>query len=150
QLRFRNMSVSGDRPNNYPRSKGAMPMTEYLRLVKADVVFAFFGYNESFAGVEKADDYRKDLIEFVRRTRGSKANGKGFPRIVLFSPIAHEDTHNPNLPDGKAHNVQLEAYAKATEAAAQEAGVAYVDLFHPTLELYKAAKSPLTINGVHL
>jgi hypothetical protein len=45
---------------------------------------------------------------------------------------------------------QLEAYTKATEAAAKEAGVAFVDLFHPSLELFKAAKEPLTINGVHL
>jgi putative membrane-bound dehydrogenase-like protein len=150
QVRFRNMSASGDRPDSFPRSSGATSMTEYLRHVKADVVFAFFGYNESFAGVEKADEHRKKLVEFVRKTRGSKANGTSFPRIVLFSPIAHEDTHNPNLPDGKAHNVQLEAYTKATEAAAKEAGVGYVDLFHPSLELFKAAKSPLTINGVHL
>ena len=40
------------------------------------------------------------------------ANGKSFSRIILFSPIAHEDTHSPNVPDGKAHNAQLEAYAK--------------------------------------
>ena len=150
QVRFRNMSASGDRPDSFPRSGGAPSMTAYLHQVKADVVLAFFGYNESFAGVAKADDHRKKLLEFVRKTRGSQANGTSFPRIVLFSPIAHEDTHNPNLPDGKAHNVQLEAYTKATEAAAKEAGVAYVDLFHPSLELFKAAKAPLTINGVHL
>ena len=150
QVRFRNLSASGDRPDSFPRSKGQTPMTDYLRLVKADVVFGFFGYNESFDGVEKADEHRKKLVEFVRRTRGSKANGTSFPRIVLFSPIAHEDTRNPNVPDGKAHNVQLEAYTKATEAAAKEAGVGFVDLFHPSLELFKAARAPLTINGIHL
>ena len=150
QVRFRNMSTSGDRPNNYPRSSGQISMTAYLQHVKADVVFGFFGYNESFDGVEKADDHRKKLTEFVKKTRGTKANGKSFPRIVLFSPIAHEDTHNPNVPDGKAHNAQLEAYTKATEAAATEAGVAFVDLFHPSLELFKNARTPLTINGVHL
>ena len=150
QVRFRNMTASGDRPDSFPRSKGATTMTEYLQHVKADVVFGFFGYNESYDGVDKADAYRKKLVDFVKKTRGSKANGKSFPRIVLFSPIAHENTHNPNVPDGTAHNVQLEAYTKATEAAAKEAGVAYVDLFHPSLQLYQSSKSPLTINGVHL
>ena len=150
QVSFRNMSASGDRPGSFPRSKGHIHMTDYLRHVKADVVFGFFGYNESFDGVEKADDYRKTLVEFVRYVRGTKANGQSFPRVVLFSPIAHEDTHNVNVPDGKAHNQQLEAYTKATEAAARDAGVAYVDLFHPTQELFKDAKTPLTINGVHL
>jgi putative membrane-bound dehydrogenase-like protein len=148
QVRFRNLSASGDRPNSYPRSSGIPSITTYLQHVKADVVFAFFGYNESFDG--KPEDYQKQLVDFVRRTRGSKANGKSFPRIVLFSPIAHEDTRNPNVPDGKAHNVQLEAYTKATEAAAKEAGVAFVDLFHPSLALFKNSKTPLTINGVHL
>jgi hypothetical protein len=28
--------------------------------------------------------------------------------------------------------------------------VAFVDLFHPSQDLFKAAKEPLTINGVHL
>ena len=150
QVRFRNLSSSGDRPNSFPRSSGMPSITTYLQHVKADVVFAFFGYNESFDGVEKADDHRKKLVEFVRTTRGSKGNGTSFPRIVLFSPIAHEDTRSPNVPDGKAHNPQLEAYTKATEAAAKEAGVAFVDLFHPSLALFKAARAPLTINGIHL
>lgn len=148
QVRFRNLSASGDRPNSFPRSSGVPSITTYLQHVKADVVLAFFGYNESFEG--KPDDYKKLLVDFVRTTRGSKANGKSFPRIVLFSPTAHEDTRNPNVPDGKAHNVQLEAYTKATEAAAKEAGVAFVNLFHPSLTLFKNAKTPLTINGVHL
>ncbi len=150
QVTFRNMSLSGDRPNNYPRSKGFTPMADYLRHVKADVVFAMFGYNESYAGAEKADDYKNQLVDFVKNIRGSKANGKSFPRIVLFSPIAHEDLKDRNLPNGKANNKNLAAYAKATEAAAKEAGVAYVDLFNPSLKLYADSDAPLTLNGVHL
>jgi len=150
QVRFRNMSASGDRPDLFPRSKGAKGMTEYLQHVKADVVFAFFGYNESYDGADKADEHRKKLVEFVQRTRGSKANGRSFPRIVLFSPIAQEDTRNPNLPDPKTRNAALHAYTMATEAAAREAGVAFVDLFHPSLALYQASMVPLTLNGVHL
>ena len=148
QVRFRNMSVSGDRANHYPRSSGQMSMTDYLRKVQPTVVLAFFGYNESFEA--KPGEYEKQLLEFVRRTRGAKPNGKDFPRIVLFSPIAHEDTGNPNVPDGNAHNVRLAAYTKATESAAKKAGVAFVDLFHPSLQLYNQSEEPLTINGVHL
>ncbi len=150
QVRFRNMSASGDRPNSFPRSSGAISMTTYLQHVKADVVFGFFGYNESYAGVDKADDYRRQLVDFVKTTRGAKPNGASFPRIVLFSPIGHENTRNPNLPDGRENNVRLEAYTRATEAAAKEAGVAFVDLFHPSLALYQSAAAPLTINGIHL
>lgn len=147
-VRFRNMSASGDRPNSFPRSGGHMHMTDYLRHVKPDVVFAFFGYNESFEN--NPADFQKKLVDFVKYARGTKPNGKTFPRIVLFSPIAHEDTKNPNVPNGAEHNPQLEACTKAAEAAAKEAGVGFVDLFHPSLDLFKAAKEPLTINGVHM
>lgn len=147
-LRFRNMSVSGDRPHSFPRSSGQMHMTDYLRHVKPEVVFAFFGYNESFEN--NPAGYQKLLVEFVKYVRGVKPNGKTFPRIVLFSPLAHEDTKNPNLPSGAEHNPLLESYTRATEAAAREAGVGFVDLYHPSLALFQAAKEPLTINGVHL
>jgi putative membrane-bound dehydrogenase-like protein len=148
QIRFRNMSASGDRPNNYPRSSGQLSMTAYLQHVQPTVVFSFFGYNESFD--VKPADYRQQLLDFVRKTRGAKPSGKDFPRIVLFSPIAHENTHSPNVPDGRAHNVRLAALTRATEAAAREAGVEFVDLFHPSLDLFSKSTQPLTINGVHL
>jgi hypothetical protein len=53
EVRFRNMGVSGDRVDSLPRSKGVPSNAEILSHIKADVVFAFFGYNESYAGVEK-------------------------------------------------------------------------------------------------
>jgi hypothetical protein len=81
--------------------------------VKPDVVFGFFGYNESFD--TKPEDFKAQLVEFVKYVRGTKPNGKSFPRIVLFSPIAHEDTKQSERADGKEHNAQLEAYTKATE-----------------------------------
>ena len=79
-------------------------------------------------------------VDFVSKIRSYKPNGKNFPRIVLFSPIAFEDLKDRNLPDGKAHNRNLAAYSKATQNAAQEVGVEYVDLFNPTLELFEKTK----------
>ena len=99
---FRNMSLSGDRPDKYPRSRGFTPMDQYLQHVKADVVFAMFGYNESFAGPEGAEGHKKLLIDFVGKIRSYKPNGKDFPRIVLFSPIAFEDLKDRNLPRGRS------------------------------------------------
>ena len=96
------MSLSGDRPDKYPRSKGFTPMGQYLQHVKADVIFAMFGYNESFSGPQAADSHKKLLIDFVAKLRSYKPNGEEFPRIVLFSPIAFEDLKDRNLPQGKA------------------------------------------------
>ncbi|ADG66204.1 membrane-bound dehydrogenase domain protein [Planctopirus limnophila DSM 3776] len=147
-VRIRDMSASGDRPYSFPRSSGQISITSYLQHVKPTVVFAFFGYNESFD--TKPEEYKRQLLEFVKKTRGAKPDGKDFPRIVLFSPIAQEDTGNPNVPDGRAQNVRLAALTRATQEAAQEAGVAFIDLFHPSLKLYEKASQPLTINSVHL
>jgi len=123
KVSFRHMCISGDFAGRYPRQKGFMPQVDYLRHVKADVIFAFFGYNESFDGVAKADGYRKRLVKMVKDFRAAQPNGKSVPRFVLFSPIAFEQTGDPNLPDGKGHNVRLAAYAEATRLAAADAGV---------------------------
>ena len=147
KLRFRNLAISGDRVDSFPRSRGFMTLDAYLQHIEANVVFAFFGYNESFN--ESAGTYGQKLQDFVQKVRATKPADQ-FPRIVLFSPIAHEDLGSPNLPKGKANNKRLEEFAKATEAAAAATGVTYVDLFNPTLALYESEKEPLTINGVHL
>ena len=71
-----------------------------------------------------------------------KYNGKTAPRLVLFSPIAHEDLHDRNLPDGSENNARLELYTAAMAEVAKANGVPFVDLFTPTRELYaKAAEA---------
>ena len=57
---FRNMSFSGDMVNRRPRSKGFTNDEEYLQHVGPDVVFVFYGYNESFAGPHGADSHRRN------------------------------------------------------------------------------------------
>ena len=137
-------------PNKYPRSKGFIPMDKYLQHVKADVIFAMFGFNESFDGPNNANNHKNLLVDFVGKLRSYQPNGKSFPRIVLFSPIAFQNLKDRNLPNGRAHNRNLAAYTKATENAAKEAGVQFIDLFNPTLKLFEQSKEPLTINGAHL
>src|SRR5262245_43187633 len=52
----------------------------------ADVIFAFFGYNESFVGEAGLDKFKADLESFIKHTLAQKYNGKSAPRLVLFSP----------------------------------------------------------------
>ena len=149
-LSFRNMAVSGDQVDKLPRDEGFTKQDDYLRHVQPDVILVFFGYNESFAGIDKADAYKGRLVATVQRLRGAQPNGKSFPRIVLFSPIAFENLNDPNLPTGTEHNARLAAYATATKRAAEEAGVAYVDIFSPTFQLMESPRDALTFNGAHL
>lgn len=148
KLTFRNLGFSGDRVDSFPRNKGFTPIDGYLKIVKADAVFTFFGYNESFDN--SPEDYTKKLIDLVGKIRATKPNGKSFPRIVLFSPIAHEDLGTKNLPNGKENNKRLAAFTEATKKAADESGVTFVDLYHPSLALYESSEEALTINGIHL
>ncbi|HHM11948.1 MAG TPA: dehydrogenase, partial [Planctomycetaceae bacterium] len=150
QLVFRNLGYTGDEVTLRLRSKGFGSPDEHLTRCRATVVFAFFGYNESFQGKEGLDKFIKDLADFVQHTQGQKYDGKTPCRVVLFSPIAHEDLGDPNLPDGSVNNRRLEMYTNAMRELASVLDVPFVDLFHPTLERYAADPKPLTINGVHL
>ena len=148
ELVIRNHGYTGDRIDHRPRNQGFLGADEYLSLSGATLVFAMFGYNESFD--EDAAGFGKAVIDWVEHTRGQDYSGKGAPRIVLFSPVATQDLRDPNLPDGTALNSRLAAYAAAMGDAAKTAGVPFVDLFTPTLHRFSMSKEPVTINGVHL
>ena len=149
-LTIRNLGFSADEVTLRLRSANFGSPDEWLNRVKADVVFAFFGYNESFAGEAGLPKFKADLTAYVEHLKAQKYNGKTAPRVVLFSSIAHENHHSPDLPDGAANNARIIAYAAATAEVAKAQGVTYVDLFAPSKELYGKSKAPLTINGVHL
>jgi len=149
-LRFRNLGFPADELATRPRSVGFGSPDVHLSHSKADVVFAFFGYNESFNDEKGLANFKKELAKFIKHTRSQKYNGKSAPELVLFSPIAHEDIDDPNLPDGKENNVRLILYSKAMAQVARELDVPFVDLFTPTLKLYDNHDKPLTHNGIHL
>lgn len=125
-------------------------MNDYLGHVGADVILAFFGYNESFAGAAGLPEFETKLAAMIKRYREAQPNGESFPRLVIFSPIAHENLDDPNLPGGSATNKRLALYTAAMQKVAQHEGVAFVDLFTVSLQLYDGIVPPLTINGIHL
>lgn len=147
---FRNMSFAGDMVNKRPRSKGFTNDAEYLQHVGPDVVFMFYGYNESFAGPEKADAYRSELVAVVNRYKELRREKGKELRCVLFSPIAYQNTGDANLPEGTELNKNLAAITEATRAAARETDSNFVDLFLPTLKLFTSNAERFTINGIHL
>jgi len=150
QLVFRNLGFSGDELTTRSRASGFGSPDDWLKRVKADVVFAFFGYNESFAGKEGLQQFEQNLAGFIEHTVTQKYNGKSNARLVLFSPMAFEDTGTPNLPDGTEHNKRLALYTQAMAKVAKQNGVPFVDLFTPSQRVYEQTQRTLTINGVHL
>ncbi|MDX1963882.1 MAG: GDSL-type esterase/lipase family protein [Pirellulales bacterium] len=117
---------------------------------RPDVIFAFFGYNESFAGEAGLPNFKQTLAEMIKHLTSQKYNGKAPPRLVIFSPIAHENLNDPNLPDGNENNVRLKMYTQAMGEVCREHRIEFVDLFGPTLEAFNRLDAPQTINGIHL
>jgi len=126
---------------------------EWLQLVKADTILAFFGFNESFDGPDGVVKFKAELDAFVTHTLAQSYNGESPPRLVLVSPIAFEDRSDAtlDLPDGIAENANLALYSEAIGAIAEKHGLTFVNLFDPTLDAFQAKTGgPFTINGCHL
>ena len=150
ELVFRNLGFSGDTLKTRTRSNNFGSQDKWLAQEKADVVFCFFGYGDALAGPGGVGGFEKDLGSLIDKMHEQKYNGKSAPRLVMFSPIAHEDLKSHVLPDGSENNKNLALYAAAMEKVCKAKKVAYVDLFSPSKKLYAAAKTPLTMNGIHL
>ena len=126
-----------------------------LTNTKADVIFAFYGYNESFGGEAGVSTFKQDVEAFIKHTAAQKYNGKSAPKLVLFSPISQELINDPNLPNEAAvtaANARLKLYSDAMADVAKSNNVLFVDLFGATAKLFADQKRPhnRTINGIHL
>ncbi|MDA9776792.1 GDSL-type esterase/lipase family protein [Rubripirellula sp.] len=148
-LVVRNLAFPGDEPFERIRSENFGNPDQHLTHSKASVILFFFGYNESFNGESGLTKFKADLNRLVQETL-SKDYGKGTPKVVLVSPIAFENTGDPNLPNGEEHNQRLSIYTQAVEQVAEECGVAFADVFEPTAKLFNDTKKRYTLNGCHL
>ncbi len=148
-LVFRNLGYSGDQVHYRPRAhEGFGSSDRHLSDLKASVIFAFFGYNESFEN--KPEEFRKQLNAWIDHTSSRSYDSLKSPRIFLFSPIAHENLNSPNLPDGSENNERLEKYTKVMEEVALDKRITFIDLFSYFKSAYLESSVPLTINGIHL
>jgi azurin len=153
-LVFRNLGFLGDEVDNRMRSEDFGSPEEWLKRVQADVVFAFFGFNESFAGKEGLEAFKGKVRGLIQGTTSAQysdnSSGKGKARLVLFSPTAGEKGIDPDWQDVSAINANLALYSAAMAEVAKEMNVPFVDLFTISKDAYAKAKAPLTVNGLHL
>lgn len=124
---------------------------EWITRHEADILLAFFGYNESFQGPEGLANYKAELEAFIDHTLQQKYNGKTSPRLVLISPIAFEDLSSlQDTPDGQTENANLELYTEAMAEVATSKGVPFIDVFSPSKDWLATEEEPLTIDGSQL
>jgi len=142
---IRSVPNSADEVDDRPRETNVPRMDFYLKRHGADVVVMCYGMSESFDGLGGVEKFKTDLAGRVDHHINAKYNGESAPKIVLVSPIAHEDLGNPNLPTGDAvvqRNAEIKAYTAAMKAVAADKGATFIDL--STVK----ADGQLTNNGI--
>ncbi len=149
-LTWRNLGFSADEVTVRPRSADVPPTEEWLAREKADVVLAYYGFNESFKGEAGLAQFKADLDTFLKNTLKAQYNGKSAPKLVLFSPIAQETMNDPNYQDPAANNKNIALYTGAMAEVAKANNVPFVDLFTASQALYGKSSATLTHNGLHL
>ena len=175
-LYIRNMCDGGDTPGFRAHSSRALPwafpgaekfQTElaknsnsegfydspdtWISNHKADIIIAFFGYNESFQGAKGLENYKAELDAFIKHTLKQKYNGTSAPQLAIVSPIAFEDLSKQyDLPNGKTENINLELYANAMKEVAAKNKVHYLNVFTPTKQWYDTNEKAQTIDGSQL
>ncbi len=148
ELIVRHLAWSADTVDQQPRPANFADTEQHLAHEKIDVIFAAVGFNESFAGEDGLDAFRKSLTDYVESLKTKAFNGQSAPRIVLISPIANENV--ANIPAADMNNAHIAAYSAVMRDVARQQSVGVAETFE---EMNAAMLSPgtdLTINGIHL
>ena len=149
ELTLRCMGWSADTPTIQPRPLNFGDLHTHLSEQKADVIFLCFGMNESFEGVIGLPKFTSELQGLIDAMMSHKYNGESAPRLVLVSPIPHENMGG-EMPDPAEHNAQLKAYTESMRQVAERNSFPFVDLYNTVLPVMNQGKSKLTFNGIHL
>ncbi|MBT8182049.1 MAG: dehydrogenase, partial [Eudoraea sp.] len=124
---------------------------EWLGRLRADIIIAFFGYNESFQGKEGLENYKAELHAFIQHTLNQKYNGETSPQLALVSPIAFEDlTAKMDLPNGVEENKNLAMYTQAMREVAATDSILFLDAFEASGKWFTSERKDLTADGFQL
>ncbi len=153
-ITFRNLGWSGDTVFGTARARfgteadGFKHLVEHVLALKPTVLVVGYGMTDSFAGEAGLPRFKSGLNHLLDVLGETRA------RVLLLSPIAHEDLGRP-LPDPTRHNEVLRLYSAAIREIAAERDATFVDLFKPFLEFMTNRPGPeggrpLTDDGIHL
>lgn len=144
-----NLSWPADTLSLKPRPHNSPSQDQLLTRYRAGVIIACFGLNESYE--TPLPQFRQQLESFIDHTLKQKYDGSSAPRLVLISPVAHEQLEAPGLPVARKRNDIIEQYVQVMAEVCRSRKVEFADIFHPLLEQYnKEPKRKLTSNGIHL
>ncbi|MBA3938836.1 MAG: DUF1080 domain-containing protein, partial [Planctomycetes bacterium] len=140
--RFRFMAWEGDTVYEQWRDLNFGAWSGQLEAVGAGVVVAQFGQLEAFDGTARLPAFTAAYHHLLDQFAGRA-------RLVLVTPMPFEGPAGPHLPDLRARNGDVAAYAAAVRAIAGQRGALFVDLMAPLGQ--RPADAPrLTDDGYHL
>ncbi|MBN38780.1 MAG: hypothetical protein CMI29_09990 [Opitutae bacterium] len=148
ELVVRNLSWAADEVDLQPRPSNFADSDQHLTAMQADIVFAAFGYNESFAGKEGLSAFRERLTKYLNEVKSKAFNDKTAAHIVLISPIANENVKGVDA--GEMNNGNIKGYLKVMKEIAAKQKVGFVDAFTATEAAMASPGNDLTMNGAHL
>ena len=127
-LVVRNLAWSADTIILRPRPKNFGDIHHYLSEMKADVILACYGFNETwdYDGASGINQFKADLESFIKELRSKKYNGETTPKILLYSPIACEGDIVPNTSE---RNRLLSLYSSAMKNIAKSNEIYFIDLY---------------------
>ena len=153
-IQFRNLGWSGDTVYGLARARfgtqaeGFRHLVDHVVALKPTVLIVGYGMTDSFGGKAGLSSFREGLIHLLDALAETQA------RVVLLSPIAHEDLGRP-LPDPAQHNEVLALYRDTIREIATQRSAWFVDLFEhfTALESSLRDQDPMqrvTDDGIHL
>jgi putative heme-binding domain-containing protein len=124
---------------------------EWLEHLQPDVLVCFFGFTESFEGLEGLANFRAELDAFLKHTKAQAYGTDVPPQLALVSPTAFEDRSGTmGVPNGRRENSNLAAYTSVMDSVATHNGVHFVNCFNASLQWYEESRRPLTSDGALL
>lgn len=98
ELVIRNLAAAGDEVVTRNRSENFGSPDDWLGKTGADVVFAFFGFNESFKGQAGIEQFKANLEKYLKDVSTKNYSGKRHaPHRALF-PDRQRKNSGPQLP----------------------------------------------------
>lgn len=144
-LLIRNMGWSGERIGDFEQEPEFASLTTQLADVGPNLIFAFFGFNESFGGSAELPEFRKDLTNFISKHTALDSA----PELVMVSPIPYRQTA-PEAPSEASINANLRLYRDTMREVCLEAKIRFLDILTAFEANSQGSRRPFTDNGIHL
>ena len=125
-LVVRNLAWSADEIDLQPRPANFADTEQHLTAMKADIIIAAFGFNESFGGIKELSSFETRLANYLLNLGSKSYNGKSAPLLVLVSPIANENVNGVSA--ANLNNKNIKPYCKSMKKVADKQKVGFVNV----------------------